>query len=180
MDKLESIREEDFGQCDSPKAKKVFINMLDSHMHSPLHSKQPKMKSIDGKSINLSSPCSYTSSSPSSTSSLSSISNVQHQKQAMAQQALNGSSEYISRKSLKIYESSLISFKYYSARYSQHAKFQPPSTNATARSGTSKLNSSITFKLEWRWWLRFSVNVDWTTSWTRTSSVSPNASASLS
>lgn len=100
MDKLESIREEDYSLCDSPKAKKVFINMMDSHMHSPLHSKQPKMKSIDGKSINLSSPCSYTSSSPSSTSSLSSISNVQHQKQALANQALNGSSEYISKTTL--------------------------------------------------------------------------------
>lgn len=99
MDKLEPIREEDYGQCDSPKAKKVFINMLDSHMHSPLQSsKQPKIKTIDGKSLNLSSPCSYTSSSPSSTSSLSSISNVQHQKQTMANQALNGSSEYISKR----------------------------------------------------------------------------------
>ncbi|CRL04915.1 CLUMA_CG018178, isoform A [Clunio marinus] len=91
MEKLESIREEDYGQCDSPKAKKVFINMLDSHMHSPMQSKAPKMKPVDGKSINLSSPCSYTSSSPSSTSSLSSTSNVQHQKQAMVNQALNGS-----------------------------------------------------------------------------------------
>lgn len=102
MDKLESIREEDYGQCDSPKSKKVYINMLDSHMHSPLHTKQPKMKSIDGKSINLSSPSSYNSSSPSSTSSLSSTSNVQHQKQAMANQALNGSSEYISKKIVKL------------------------------------------------------------------------------
>lgn len=95
MDKLESIREEDYGQCGSPKAKKIFINMMDSHMQS----KAPKMKSVEGKSINLSSPSSYASSSPSSTSSLSSTSNVQHQKQAMANQALNGSSEYISKRS---------------------------------------------------------------------------------
>lgn len=94
MDKLDSIREEDYGQCDSPKAKKVFINMMDSHMHSKTH----KSKLVEGKSINLSSPSSYTSSSPSSTSSLSSTSNVQHQKQAMSGQTLNGSSEYISKK----------------------------------------------------------------------------------
>lgn len=100
MDKLESIREEDYGHCDSPKAKKVFINMMDSHTHSPVQSKPPKMKSVDGKSINLSSPSSYTSSSPSSTSSLSSTSNVQHQRQSMANQALNGTSEYISKKSV--------------------------------------------------------------------------------
>lgn len=93
MDKLDSIREEDYGQCDSPKAKKVFINMLDSH----LHSKTPKMKLTEGKSINLSSPSSYNSSSPSSTSSLSSTSNVQHkQAMSMSGQAMNGSSEYIS------------------------------------------------------------------------------------
>lgn len=103
MDKLESIREEDYGQCDSPRAKKVFINMLDSHMHSPMHTKQPKMKAADGKSINISSPSSYTSSSPSSTSSLSSTSNVHHQKQAMVNQALNGSSEYISKRTFKFW-----------------------------------------------------------------------------
>jgi hypothetical protein len=90
MDKLDSIREEDYGQCDSPKAKKVFVNLLD------MHSKTPKMKLAEGKSINLSSPSSYTSSSPSSTSSLSSTSNVQH-KQAMSGHPINGSSEYISR-----------------------------------------------------------------------------------
>lgn len=162
MDKLESIREEDYGQCDSPKAKKVFINMMDSHMHSPLQSKPPKNKSIEGKSINLSSPSSYTSSSPSSTSSLSSTSNVQHQKQAMANQALNGSSEYISKKTSYSWSPIANVFIPNSARYSQHAKFQSSSTNAAGRCGTSKPNAPIdAFKFRWneRWWRRISANV---------------------
>jgi hypothetical protein len=88
---------DDYGQCDSPKAKKIFINMLDHMSQSPSSKSQQKMKSGDGKTLNLSSPSSYNSSSPSSTSSLSSTSNVHHQKQAMGGQAMNGSSEYISR-----------------------------------------------------------------------------------
>jgi hypothetical protein len=92
---------DDYGQCDSPKAKKIFINMLDQMHHSP---KSQKLKSSsDGgggggaKALNLSSPSSYHSSSPSSTSSLSSTSNVHHQKNAMSGQSMNGSSEYISK-----------------------------------------------------------------------------------
>lgn len=95
MNKLEPIREEDFGQSDSPKAKKVFINMLESQTHPSIHQKKCKRKSVDGKSTNHSSASSYTSSSPSSTSSMSSMSNIR-QKQAMTNSPLNGSSEYIS------------------------------------------------------------------------------------
>lgn len=92
---------DDYGPCDSPKAKKIFINMLDQ-IHSPSASskqqQQSKMKSsMEGKPMNISSPSSYNSSSPSSTSSLSSTSNVQHQKNAMTGQTMNGSSEYISK-----------------------------------------------------------------------------------
>lgn len=96
MDKLESIREENRGHSVSPKSKKVYINMLDSHsQHSESKSSEKKVAK-DGKSVNLSSPSSYTSSSPSSTSSLSSISHV-FKKQTKAAQASNGSSElYIS------------------------------------------------------------------------------------
>lgn len=177
MDKLESIREEDYGQCDSPKAKKVFINMLDSHMHSPMHSKQPKMKSVDGKSINLSSPSSYTSSSPSSTSSLSSTSNIHHQKQAMANQAINGSSEYISKENIKLGAIVSLKFKFYSARYSQHAKLQPPSANATTWSWNAKSHTPLNaFELgrhEWRRLVTF--DVDGTSDWTWTASVTTNA-----
>lgn len=92
---------DDYGQCDSPKAKKIFINMLDQMHHSPPTStKSQKIKSSSeggAKAMNLSSPSSYNSSSPSSTSSLSSTSNAHHQKAAMSSaQTLNGSSEYIS------------------------------------------------------------------------------------
>lgn len=90
---MDTIREEEYAHCDSPRANKMFINMLDSQMSS----KEGKIKSVEGKSIHLSSPSSYASSSPSSTSSMSSTSIVQHQKQTMAGQALNGSSEYISQ-----------------------------------------------------------------------------------
>ncbi|KAL7014220.1 hypothetical protein ACKWTF_015809 [Chironomus riparius] len=91
-DKMDQFKESDeYGPCDSPKAKKIFINMLDQ-MHSPsTTTKQHKMKSSEGKAMNISSPSSYNSSSPSSTSSLSSTSNVQHQKNAISGQALNGS-----------------------------------------------------------------------------------------
>lgn len=96
MDKLESIREEDRGHSVSPKSKKVYINMLDSHSQHSEPKSSEKKAAKDGKSVNLSSPSSYTSSSPSSTSSLSSISHV-YKKQTKAAQASNGSSElYIS------------------------------------------------------------------------------------
>ena len=91
---------DDFNQCESPKAKKIFINMLDQMQlsHSPKSKMQPKIKVFDGKSINLSSPSSYNSSSPSSISSLSSTPNPQHQKHtqhgSIAQgQSISGSSE---------------------------------------------------------------------------------------
>jgi hypothetical protein len=173
-DKLESIREEDYGQCDSPKAKKVFINMLDSHMHSPsLQSKQPKMKSVDGKSINLSSPSSYNSSSPSSTSSLSSTSNVQHQKQSMAGQALNGSSEYISKREVftPSNRNKLIHRFSFSARNSQHAKLQSPSANAKCKSSKS-FTSFDAFEFR----QRIAIDVNGFATRLGTSAISANAS----
>lgn len=177
MDKLESIREEDYGQCDSPKAKKVFINMLDTHLHSPLQSK-PKMKSIDGKSINLSSPSSYTSSSPSSTSSLSSTSNVQHQKQSMANQALNGSSEYISR-NVSCCVPVANSLPVHSARHSQHAKFQSPESDAATRTRPSEPVASFdAFELrnERRRWFWVAVDVNWAANRLGAAAVTTNAS----
>lgn len=88
---------DDFNPCGSPKAKKIFINMLDQMQlsHSPKpKTQQHKIKSVDGKSMNLSSPSSYNSSSPSSTSSLSSTPNPQHQKHPMQHgQSMNGNSE---------------------------------------------------------------------------------------
>lgn len=95
---MDQQQSDDYNQCGSPKAKKIFINMLDQMQLS--HSPKPKMhqqKIKDGKSMNLSSPSSYNSSSPSSTSSLSSTPNPQHQKHSIAHgQSINGSSEYIS------------------------------------------------------------------------------------
>lgn len=89
---------DEYGQCGSPKAKKIFINMLDQMQNSPKSKSQhQKMKNCEEKSMNLSSPSSYHSSSPSSTSSLSSTPNLHHQKQPITHGTMNGSSEYISQ-----------------------------------------------------------------------------------
>lgn len=87
---------DDYGQCTSPKAKKIFINMLDQMQNSPKSKSHQNQQQKSEKSMNLSSPSSYHSSSPSSTSSLSSTPNPHHQKQSIMHGNMNGSSEYIS------------------------------------------------------------------------------------
>ena len=150
--------------------------MLDSH--SQMHSKTHRVKLVEGKSINLSSPSSYTSSSPSSTSSLSSTSNVQHQKQAMSGQTLNGSSEYISKKGSCVLDFFIYTRYFCSARHSQHAKFQSPTTNARRKS--SKFSSSPAHESRRRLRVPTSTYVNRTSHGTRTRSPSVAADATTS
>jgi hypothetical protein len=96
MDKLEN-QEDDYENCESPKAKRHFIESQDAKMH-----KKHKSSSESQKSIPMpSSPC---HSSPSSTSSISSTLNIHQQKQLISDQCYNnGSSEYISKLNVAIY-----------------------------------------------------------------------------
>lgn len=84
MEKIDN-QDDDYESCESPKAKRQFLESQDA---------KNKQKSI--------SPC---HSSPSSTSSISSTLNIHHQKQLMADQCYNnnGSSEYISKINVAIY-----------------------------------------------------------------------------
>lgn len=104
MDKIDN-QDDDYEHCESPKAKRLF---LESH---EINSKFNKHKSVDSQKL-ASSPCHSSHSSRSSISSPL----VHHQKQLMAEQCLNGSSEYISKQDklfdqiLEIYAILLFSF----------------------------------------------------------------------